>query len=317
MNKHYKKHTFQGDIKRSKNYFEGWYYKQVSQEALTSISFIPGVSMNEEDPHAFIQCIYNHGGKLKTLYFKFALSDFTYNHEPFEVSIAGNVFTLKDLVINLEDESHIISGQLNYSNLLELEKSIVVPNIMGPLSYIKNLECNHDILSMDHEVNGEIILDDEVINFNCGRGYIEKDWGRSFPDKYLWVQSNHFSRKKTSICCSIAKLPILNMTIQGFFCNITHLGKEYRFATYNGGKIKRFIVNNNRYEIHIFHRSNKLILNGDMSLGQSLVAPSHGKMSYTIKEGLTGRLHMKLIDRRGNVIIDETSDHCGIEIVGY
>ena len=43
------------------------------------------------------------------------------------------------------------------------------------------MECYHGIVSMDHTVNGLIEINNEKIDFSEGRGYIEKDWGRSFP----------------------------------------------------------------------------------------------------------------------------------------
>lgn len=47
---------FQGNLDKKK-YFEGWYYKQVTADQKTSLSFIPAVSLNPEDPHSFVQYI--------------------------------------------------------------------------------------------------------------------------------------------------------------------------------------------------------------------------------------------------------------------
>ena len=49
--------TFQGK-KKSKKYFEGWYFKQVSFDLKDIVSVIPGISINSADSHAFIQIIY-------------------------------------------------------------------------------------------------------------------------------------------------------------------------------------------------------------------------------------------------------------------
>lgn len=146
MKLNYNKTNFQGVNQwKSQHYFEGWYYKQVSQDKKNTISFIPGVSFNNEDPHAFIQCIYkDKDNQHKTFYFKYTL-----------------------------------------------ERTFLNPNIMGYFNYIPNLECNHEVVSMNHSLNGEIIINGESIDFNHGKGYIEKDWGRSFPEKYIWIQSNH------------------------------------------------------------------------------------------------------------------------------
>jgi tocopherol cyclase len=45
---------FQGDL-RKRRYFEGWYFKQSNLDGDVVLSIIPGVSLAEEDRHAFIQ----------------------------------------------------------------------------------------------------------------------------------------------------------------------------------------------------------------------------------------------------------------------
>lgn len=50
----YKPEVFQGNLKK-KNYFEGWYFKNVTQDLSCTLSIIPGISLVENDPHAFIQ----------------------------------------------------------------------------------------------------------------------------------------------------------------------------------------------------------------------------------------------------------------------
>ena len=51
MNKHFNKTNIQGKIKQyNKQYFEGWYFKQVTADKKFTISFIPGVSYNKKIP---------------------------------------------------------------------------------------------------------------------------------------------------------------------------------------------------------------------------------------------------------------------------
>jgi hypothetical protein len=51
--------VFQGSkyLEGNKTYFEGWYYKNTSDNI--SISFIPGISINKNERKAFIQVITN------------------------------------------------------------------------------------------------------------------------------------------------------------------------------------------------------------------------------------------------------------------
>ena len=78
---------FQGNLNK-KNYFEGWYYKQVSADQNVSLSFIPAVSLNESDQHSFIQYILVQTDEdgLKsthTGYIRYAVTDFIYEENPF------------------------------------------------------------------------------------------------------------------------------------------------------------------------------------------------------------------------------------------
>jgi hypothetical protein len=319
MNKHYNKTLFQGSKKmHHKNYFEGWYFKQVTKDKEFVISFIPGMSTNVEDPHAFVQCIFKDRiGMMKSLYFRYPLETFKYEDDPFSVTIGNNIFKETGVTLDLVDTTYVISGSLTYSNLTPLRKRLIEPNIMGFFSYVPGLECNHDIISMSHEVMGQLSINEDDVIFDHGKGYIEKDWGTSFPEKYIWIQSNHFLLDDMSICCSIASFPVLKLPIQGFFCNLKHNGSEYRFATYNGSRIKAFGVNNKDYNIIIANKKYTLQLKGQLSSSESLVAPNNGKMSYTIKEGLSGIISVVLKSSDGKIIINEHSNHCGIEIVGY
>ena len=61
---------FQGN-KKTKKYFEGWYFKMVSQDEVSILSVIPGISISEDGStkHAFIQII--NGKTAETEYINF------------------------------------------------------------------------------------------------------------------------------------------------------------------------------------------------------------------------------------------------------
>jgi tocopherol cyclase len=72
----YRPEIFQGNMKK-KNYFEGWYFKHVSQDLKHVLSFIPGISLTENDPHSFIQVINGITGK--TEYISYPLDEFIWD----------------------------------------------------------------------------------------------------------------------------------------------------------------------------------------------------------------------------------------------
>ena len=86
---------FQGNL-RKKNYFEGWYYKMVSADGNCSVALIPGISLNKQHSHAFIQVFVTYAQLvLKTIYEEFDKNDFDAGERPLALSIESNTFTAR------------------------------------------------------------------------------------------------------------------------------------------------------------------------------------------------------------------------------
>ena len=47
--------------------------------------------------------------------------------------------------------------------------------------------------------SGSLEINGAEISFEGGKGYIEKDWGRSMPSDWIWIQSNHFEDRRRGI----------------------------------------------------------------------------------------------------------------------
>ncbi len=167
---------------------------------------------------------------------------------------------------------------------------------------------------MTHGLHGQLILNDETIDFDGGKGYIEKDWGRSFPSAYVWMQSNHFDIQGTSLMFSYADIPFLGMHFKGLIANFLYNGKEYRFATYNFAKIIREDIKSGSVTYQL--KKGRLILEinaiSDHQIG--LASPRDGKMVEQIKEGLSGIIHVRLV-RGKTLITEDIGRYAGIEIM--
>ena len=96
------------------------------------------------------------------------------------------------------------------------------------------MECYHGVLSFDHTIQGELTIDGQAVDFSRGRGYIEKDWGKSFPSAWVWYQSNHFPQTGVCLTASIAVIPWLRSAFRGFIIGLWILGTLVRFASYTG-----------------------------------------------------------------------------------
>ena len=187
---------------KNKRYFEGWYYKVLTADEKHRFAFIPGIAMDDNgNKQAFIQIL--DGKKQTAEYIKFPAEDFISQSNTFKTEIAGNTFELNKIRLQLEN----VKGELQFQSPIPWPSEWYSPGIMGPYAFVPLMECYHGILSMDHEIEGELEIDNQKIDFTGGRGYIEKDWGHSFPSAYIWMQSNHFSEKGISFKASVAKIP--------------------------------------------------------------------------------------------------------------
>jgi len=100
-----------------------------------------------------------------------------------------------------------------------------------------------------------LAVDGKDLDFSGGQGYIEKDWGRSFPKAWIWTQSNHFTTAGTCITASVAVIPWLGSTFNGFIAGLWHGGRLYRFATYTGAKLERQEATDREVALHfVDHR---------------------------------------------------------------
>ncbi|MCF7924428.1 MAG: tocopherol cyclase family protein [Candidatus Izimaplasma sp.] len=308
---------FQGKLNKLK-YFEGWYYKVVSSDQNYTLAIIPGISLNEVDSHAFVQVFLtkttDNSPILDTAYLRFDKNQFVFKNNPFHLQIENNHFTKNHLSLSINSEEMNIYGKLYFENQLSLKKSIFSPSIMGIFAYIPNMECYHGVVSMNHRIMGSLKIDDKIIDFSQGKGYIEKDWGKSFPEKYVWMQSNHFKNKHTSFMFSHATIPFLNFKFNGLIVNLVVNNKEYRFATYNFAKVKTYIIDKNSVDYRITKGNLTLYVKAFSEISKSLAAPKDGLMNQSIKEGLSGTIFIELYIK-GKLIYRDKGVNAGLEIM--
>jgi len=195
----YNPEIFQGNL-RKKQYFEGWYFKQVSQDQTYTFSFIPGVSLVENDPHAFIQIM--NGYEATSDYIRYPVNEFSWDTRRLFLKVGSSTFTASGIILNIESENINLTGKIDFRNMIRYPKSIFSPGIMGWYSFVPFMECNHGIISVNHDLYGKISINKNEVDFTGGKGYIEKDWGTSFPEAWIWIQSNNFKEHETSFSFS-------------------------------------------------------------------------------------------------------------------
>lgn len=302
---------FQGAGKEQR-YFEGWYFKVINSEQTAAFAVIPGIAIDAEGHRqAFIQVL--DGIKKTALYHKFEIGNFSFSDKEFFISIGSNSFSKNHIELNLPG----MSGRLEFSNLVPWPKPWYSPGIMGPFAFVPFMECYHGIVSMDHAISGELVLNKAAIDFTGGRGYTEKDWGRSFPSAYIWMQSNHFSLPGISVKASVARIPWIRNSFTGFIAGIWLQDRLIRFTTYNGTKLLKCLIDPLHVELELQNKTHHLSIKAYRETATSLASPIQGMMEGRIEESMTSRLEILLTDRMtGAVLLNDTGYHAGLEVAG-
>jgi hypothetical protein len=164
-----------------------------------------------------------------------------------------------------------------------------------------------------------LVVNDQAIDLTGGQGYIEKDWGRSFPSAWVWFQSNHFEQPGISLTASVAIIPWIRRSFVGFIIGLWHDGVLSRFATYTGARIEKLDITDEQVNWVVRDRRYRLEMQAIQAEGGLLQAPTTRDMGRRIAETLNGSVRMALYELgRGEprLIADGTGHHAGLEAVG-
>ncbi len=152
-----------------------------------------------------------------------------------------------------------------------------------------------------------------------GRGYIEKDWGRSFPSAWVWMQSNHFGTTGISLTASVASIPMARWRFRGFIVGLWHGGRLHRFTTYNGGKIERLVIDDRQVHWVLRNRTHRLEIRAPRVDATDLKGPSTSDMGVRVPESLSAAIEVRLCalaESRQSILFEGTGRHAGLEVAG-
>lgn len=307
---------FQGNNKK-RNYFEGWYFKMVSADGSAIMSVIPGIALSKDgkEQHAFVQVI--DGKTAQTRYYSYPVEEFWFARDGFAVKVGNNYFSKDRISLDLKDDSTSLSGSVSMSNRVEYTTNDWInPGIMGWYRFVPFMECYHGVVSLTHNLSGTLTTDATTFDFTGGKGYIEKDWGSGMPSAWIWMQSNHFSNPTSSLMLSVATIPWLGSSFNGFLGFFYHEGTTYHFATYRRSKLKLEVIDDSRVQLKIVSRDHTLLIEAKSNNAGMLHAPVEGVMDRRIPESIDAEVKVTLLNRKGDVVVSDSSSVTGLEMVG-
>lgn len=262
----YKKHSF----------FEGWYLKH--RRGNDSIAFIPAFHLDKKgNPSCSLQVITRDG----SWSIPYPVSSLEVNPSFFDVRLGKNHFSESGIVLDIQSEPLTVKGRIRYGNLIPLES-----DVMGPFCHISCMQCNHGVISLAHSLKGTLTVNGTLLPLTGGIGYIEKDWGSSFPQSYVWTQCNwidEVTHQPACVMVSIADIPFFPKSFTGCLAVIYFGGREYRLATYHRVRI----LENTSQEILLQQGDYLLHINLLKEDPKPLSAPASGSMSRSVHESIS------------------------------
>jgi len=303
--------------RRSGSFFEGWFIKLVNAAGDRVYSIIPGILQDNDlkTAHSFVQFL--DGQSHQSNYFRYATEQFKSTEEYFYAEVGENRFQSSGIQLNLRSEDARIQGNIQFGELIPWPVTLFSPGIMGWYAFTPFMQCYHGVVSMDHTLSGSLRINGEEVDFTGGRGYIEKDWGRSFPSSYVWLQCNHFETEGVCLSGSVAKIPWLFSSFRGFIYGLLLDGKLYRFTTYTGAVVEELRLSKEHVYITIRDRKHLLEVKADRTDGGMLHAPYESEMIERVSESLSSVTEVKFTDRKsGSVIFEEKGKPAALEVHG-
>ena len=294
-------------------FFEGWYYKLVSADEKHKVAIIPGVILGK-DAHAFIQVLNGVDGT--TAYHEFPLERFITRPPHFSLAIDQNHFDGDHLSLNIDRPQGQLNGEVRLGPLSPWPVTIWSPGIMGWYAWVPRMECYHGVLSFNHTLEGTLTLNGQKMDFSGGRGYIEKDWGQSFPAAWVWFQSNHFKGYSACITASVAIIPWLGRAFRGFIVGLWVNGKLYRFTTHNNTKIESLEIFDEKVKWVLRNRQYRLTMEARRVEGGLLRGPTRVDMGTRVMETLNASVSVELKTLKGDLLFEGIGEHAGLEVVG-
>jgi tocopherol cyclase len=271
--------------KKSKNYFEGWYFRFTND---VNYAIIFAITKNEEDPHAFIQ-LFNETMD-ECIYERFDSSAFSFSNNV--VTLGKNKLSLDHVYLNLKGT--VLDIQFTNEHLVE-------KSAMGYLSNAP-LDCFQEVILLSGigigTINGKKVT---------GTVYIEKTYGNKFPKKWIWLQSN-YSKNKSMISFSVGYIPFLSFTVKGWLLIVKYHQQVLNFHSLAGASLKYiengFIVKSRQYKIIVHYEKGKTI---------TLVGPGlKAKMEIPVYESLTAKATIQIY-KTGALIFEDEYHNVGLE----
>ncbi|MGK7943689.1 MAG: tocopherol cyclase family protein [Microcystaceae cyanobacterium] len=187
----------------------------------------------------------------------------------------------------------------------------------GWLSFLPIFEPGWQILMAHGLATGWIELSGKKYEFQDAPAYSEKNWGRSFPQKWFWLNCNSFSNEKDlALTAGGGKRQVLGLFEDVAMIGIHYQGQFYEFVPWNS-QVSWQIEPWGKWQMQAVNDKFEVQLTGITDLrGTPLRAPTEKGLVFCCRDTMKGNLNLDLRTRQGESIVTAQSSVCGLEIGG-
>jgi tocopherol cyclase len=187
----------------------------------------------------------------------------------------------------------------------------------GLLSYLPIFEPGWQILMAHGLATGWIEWQGERYDFTNAPAYSEKNWGRSFPQKWFWVNCNSFDETVgLAVTAGGGRRQVLWTTEEVGMIGIHYRDKFYEFVPWNS-QVSWQIQPWGEWRIQATNGDVRVELIGTTESAGTLVStPTERGLVLCCRDTLQGLLSIDLRTLEGKQIINANSNVAGLEVGG-
>jgi tocopherol cyclase len=187
----------------------------------------------------------------------------------------------------------------------------------GWLSFLPIFEPGWQILMAHGLASGWIEWNGQRYEFKDAPAYSEKNWGRSFPEKWFWFNCNSFTEETDlALTAGGGKRKVLGIMEEVGMIGIHYRGQFYEFVPWNS-QVSWHVQPWGRWEMQAINENFKVQIIGTTDLeGTPLRAPTEHGLIFVCRDTMKGVLSLDLQTRQGNSIVKANSSVCGLEVGG-
>jgi tocopherol cyclase len=155
------------------------------------------------------------------------------------------------------------------------------------------------------------------IEFENVPAYSEKNWGRSFPQKWFWVNCNAFENERDlALTSGGGRRQVLWFYEEVAMIGIHYCGKFYEFVPWNS-QINWRIEPWGKWQLQAKNANYQVKLLGTTDLpGMSLRTPTEQGLKFFCRDTMRGHLLLTLSDHWGHIILQAKSSLAALEVGG-